>query len=78
MKSTIALGFALSVLTTAAFASPHSTVSQPAVAAVSTQSLDSHLADVGDKNTQRFQADLKSPLIVAENRKEFGSRYQRY
>lgn len=74
MKSIIGLGFALSVFgATAAIAAPHATsqivtaatVSQPALLNVNTVSVD-------QKDSQ------PSKLYVAENRPEFGSKYQRY
>ncbi|CRL52015.1 hypothetical protein H8F22_13195 [Pseudomonas sp. P154a] len=74
MKSIIGLGFALSVLgATSAIAAPHTTsqvvaavkVSQPATLNVNTVGLD-------HKDSQ------PSKLYVAENRPEFGSKYQRY
>ncbi|MDZ5431157.1 hypothetical protein T3H00_00555 [Pseudomonas fluorescens] len=74
MKSIIGLGFALSVLgTTSAIAAPHATqavvaaatVSQPATLNVNTVGVDR-------------QDDQKAKLYVAENRPEFGSKYQRY
>ncbi len=82
MKRTIAIGFALSVLTaTSAFASSHTTTSaaQPVVAEVSNaRTLDRlHVTDTGSKSFDRLQGDLKG-VVVAENRKEFGSQYQRY
>lgn len=73
MKSIIALGLALSVFgATSAMAAPHkkqmiaaAEVSQPATLNVNTVKVDS-------KDTQA------SKLYVAENRPEFGSKYQRY
>ena len=74
MKSIIGIGFALSVLgATSAIAAPHATtpvvaaakVSQPAILNVNTVSVD-------QKDTQAGK------LYVAENRPEFGSKYQRY
>ena len=74
MKSIIGIGFALSVLgATSAIAAPHATapvvaaanVSQPATLNVNTVSVD-------HKDSQ------PSTLYVAENRPEFGSKYQRY
>jgi energy-converting hydrogenase Eha subunit E len=74
MKSIIGLGFALSVLgATSAIAAPHATspvvaatnVSQPATLNVNTVGVD-------HKDSQA------STLYVAENRPEFGSKYQRY
>ncbi|MNG19167.1 hypothetical protein D3C84_1032990 [compost metagenome] len=74
MKSIIGIGFALTVLgATSAIAAPHATtpvvaaakVSQPAILNVNTVSVD-------QKDTQAGK------LYVAENRPEFGSKYQRY
>lgn len=89
MKRTIALSFAFSALTaTAAFASPQAAISvtQPVVAQASTQvaeRLNSDQADVsvaaaGSKTFDRAYLQLDSKVLVAENRKEFGSQYQRY
>lgn len=82
MKRTIAIGFALSVLTaTSAFASSHTTTqaAQPVVAEASNaRTLDRlHVTDTGNKSMDRLQGDLHG-VVVAENRKEFGSQYQRY
>jgi energy-converting hydrogenase Eha subunit E len=74
MKSIIGIGFALSVLgATSAIAAPHamtpvvaaSNVSQPATLNVNTVSVDHKDSQAGK-------------LYVAENRPEFGSKYQRY
>ncbi|MHC8314815.1 hypothetical protein [Pseudomonas sp. LB3P31] len=74
MKIIIGLGFALSVFgATSAIAAPHAAaqvvvsakVSQPATLNVNT-------VGVEHKNVQA------SKLYVAENRPEFGSKYQRY
>jgi hypothetical protein len=74
MKRTITLSIAFSVLTaTGAFASPQSatSVTQHVVAQASTQ--------VADRKTfDRTRLQLDSKTLVAENRKEFGSQYQRY
>ncbi|HEX8592670.1 MAG TPA: hypothetical protein VF682_05240 [Pseudomonas sp.] len=89
MKRTIALSFAFSVLTaTAAFASPQSatSVAQPVVAQASTQiaerltrdNADVHVAAAGSKTFDRAFLPVDSKVLVAENRKEFGSQYQRY
>jgi hypothetical protein len=73
MKSIIGLGFALSVLgATSAIAAPHAApqvvagvkVSQPATLNVNTVNVD--------------HKDSQAKLYVAENRPEFGSKYQRY
>jgi hypothetical protein len=73
MKSIIGIGFALSVLgATSAIAAPNATaviaaplVSQPAAVSINTVSVER-------------QAVQKAKLYVAENRPEFGSKYQRY
>lgn len=74
MKSIIGLGFTLSLLSaTAAIAAPHaaspvvaaSSVSQPATLNVNTVGVE-------------HKEDQASTLYVAENRPEFGSKYQRY
>lgn len=83
MKRTLAFGFALSVLTaTAAIASPHTATSavQPVVAQVSTdRAISSVHNDVAiSKTFDSVQRKLSSDVYVAENRKEFGSQYQRY
>ncbi|VVP37800.1 hypothetical protein PS838_04680 [Pseudomonas fluorescens] len=74
MNSIISLGFALSVLGAAsAIAAPHATstvaaaakVSQPALLNVNTVGID-------------LKDNQKGKLYVAENRPEFGSKYQRY
>ena len=74
MKSIISLGFVLSVLgATSAIAAPHAAstvaaaakVSQPALLNVNTVGIDR-------KDSQQDK------LYVAENRPEFGSKYQRY
>jgi hypothetical protein len=74
MKSLIGLGFALSVLgATSAIAAPHAPsqvvaavkVSQPTTLNVNTVRSD-------HKDSQ------PNTLYVAENRPEFGSKYQRY
>jgi hypothetical protein len=80
MKRTIAIGFALSVLTaTSAFASSHTTTSaaQPVVAEVSNARTVDRLHVTDSKSFDRLQGDLKG-VVVADNRKEFGSQYQRY
>ncbi|KAA0980464.1 hypothetical protein [Pseudomonas sp. ANT_H12B] len=83
MKSIIGLGFALSVLgATSAIAAPHATsqvvaaanVSQPATLNVNTVGIDTERK--GSVNLQQNAEQTK--LYVAENRPEFGSKYQRY
>ncbi|MEB0079655.1 hypothetical protein QN386_13235 [Pseudomonas sp. CCI3.2] len=77
MKRTLAFGFALSVLAaTSAFASPQTTtsVAKPVVA----EATHVRVADNSAKTFDRLSSDLHGNVIVAENRKEFGSQYQRY
>lgn len=70
MKSLIGLGFALSVLgATSAIAAPHATTPLVAAAKVS---------QPATLNVNTVSADQKDKLHVAENRPEFGSKYQRY
>ena len=71
MKSLISLGFALSVLgATSAIAAPHAT--SQVVAAVK-------VSQPATLNVNTVDSDHKdSQLYVAENRPEFGSKYQRY
>ncbi|WP_077048329.1 hypothetical protein [Pseudomonas sp. KK4] len=74
MKSIIGIGFALSVLgATSAIAAPHAT---QAVVAANTVSQPATL-NVNTVSTDR-QDVQKAKLYVAENRPEFGSKYQRY
>jgi hypothetical protein len=80
MKKSIALGFALSVLAaSSAFASPQASVAQPVVLEpiyVHATALDAKVAD--KDSVQPFAGKSFSTVIVAENRKDFGSQYQRY
>ncbi|CAI8757457.1 hypothetical protein D3C76_732410 [compost metagenome] len=70
MKSIIGIGFALAVLgSTGAIAAPHAT--SPIVAAVK-------VSQPASQNMNTVSADHKDKLYVAENRPEFGSKYQRY
>ena len=77
MKKSIAFGFALSILAAgSAFASPERTYQRAIVDASSASVLDSKVAS---KNAVKpFDSKASSTVIVAENRKEFGSGYQRY
>ncbi|WP_397452870.1 hypothetical protein [Pseudomonas sp. NA-150] len=78
MKRSIAFGFALSVLTaTAAIASPQVVATNHSNTAVAQVSSEVHVADAG-KTAVRPALDLRSGTLVAENRSEFGSQYQRY
>lgn len=74
MKSIIGLGFALSVLgATSAIAAPHATSQVVAAAKVSQPAtLNVNTVGVDQKDVQA------SKLYVADNRPEFGSKYQRY
>jgi hypothetical protein len=70
MKSIIGLGFALSVLgATSAIAAPHATT--PIVAAAK-------VSQPATLNVNTVNVDHNDKLYVAENRPEFGSKYQRY
>jgi maltoporin len=87
MKRAIAFGFALSVLTaTAAMASPQTITSQSSLASaasslrlvdrVHADGKQVRVAQTGDKS---FSQSLEQgKVLVAENRREFGSQYQRY
>ncbi|CAI8862985.1 hypothetical protein [Pseudomonas serbica] len=74
MKSIIGIGFALAVLgSTCAIAAPHTTA--PMVAAVKvSQPAPLNMNTVSDDHKD----SQASKLYVAENRPEFGSKYQRY
>jgi beta-lactam-binding protein with PASTA domain len=84
MKRTVALSFALSLLTaTGAFASNSSTAPAVHAPVLSAQQLDTakaevELAGAGNKTFDRAAVSLDKKVLVAENRKEFGSQYQRY
>ncbi|MFK3799271.1 hypothetical protein [Pseudomonas sp. NPDC088444] len=81
MKKSIVLGFALSVLAaTSAFASPQTiSVGQTVYLAptyIHATAIDTKVADKSSAKTVASQST--STVIVAENRSEFGSQYQRY
>ncbi|WP_341962910.1 hypothetical protein [Pseudomonas sp. RC10] len=81
MKKSIALGFAISVLVaTSAFASPQSTQAGQTIVLEPTYihatAIDANAAD--KTSIKPFAAPSSSTVIVADNRKEFGSSYQRY
>ncbi|SEJ07077.1 hypothetical protein [Pseudomonas sp. NFR16] len=81
MKKSIALGFALSVLAaTSAFASPQaSTAGQTIVLEPTYIHATAINADGADKTgVKPFASPSTNTVIVADNRKEFGSQYQRY
>lgn len=74
MKRIIGLTFALTVLgATSAFAAPHASVTQPATLNVNTVGIETE--HKGSVNLQQNAEQTK--LFVAENRPEFGSKYQR-
>ena len=77
MKKSIAIGFALSVLAAgSAFAAPEKTYQRAIVDVSSATVLDSKVAS--KDAVKPFDSKSTSTVIVAENRKEFGSSYQRY
>ncbi len=83
MKRTIALSFALSILTaTGAFASTSPTQIVAAATQVADRSSvvtpEVRVAGAGNKTFDRAEVNLDKKVVVAENRKEFGSQYQRY
>lgn len=83
MKRTFALSFALSILTaTGAFASTSPTLTVAAATQVADRSsVTTHevrVAGAGNKTFDRAEVNLDKKVVVAENRKEFGSQYQRY
>lgn len=76
MKKSIAFGFALSILAAgSAFASPEQISQRAIVDASSATLLDSKVAS--KSAVKPFAAQTSGTLTVAENRKEFGSSYQR-
>jgi len=80
MKKSIALGFALSVLAaTSAFASPQASTAQTIALEPTYIHATATDAKVADKTSVKpFASQSTSTVIVADNRKEFGSQYQRY
>jgi hypothetical protein len=77
MKTSIAFGFALSVLaSTAVFASPEKPYQRAIVDTSSATVIDTKVA--AKDSVKPFDSKSSSTVIVAENRKEFGSNYQRY
>lgn len=77
MKKSIAFGFALSILAAgSAFAAPEKTYQRAIVDAANVSTLDSKVAS--KDAVKPFDSKASSTVIVAENRKEFGSGYQRY
>lgn len=83
MKRTIALSFTFSILTaTGAFASTSPTRTVAAATQVADRSSvatpEVRVAGAGNKTFDRAEVNLDKKVVVAENRKEFGSQYQRY
>ncbi|SET82941.1 hypothetical protein [Pseudomonas graminis] len=76
MKKSIAFGFALSILATgSAFASSEHINQRAIVNASSATVLDSKVAS--KEAVKPFAIQISGTVTVAENRKEFGSSYQR-
>jgi hypothetical protein len=74
MKKSIALGFALSFLAAgSAFATP-----QVARQTVVLEPTYIHATADSKQVAKPFASQSSSTVIVAQNRKEFGSQYQRY
>ena len=81
MKTSIALGFAASILaSTAAFASPQVASPRSVADASSITTIDSRVDSgvVSKDSVKPFDSKSSGTVVVAENRKEFGSGYQRY
>jgi hypothetical protein len=78
MKKSIAIGFALSVLAAGStFAAPQAR--QTIVLEPTYIHATAINAKVADKEVAKpFASQSSGTVIVAENRKEFGSQYQRY
>ncbi|QZD69003.1 MULTISPECIES: hypothetical protein [unclassified Pseudomonas] len=82
MKDIIALGFIVSLIgATSAIAAPHA--STPVVAATTigqsgTLNVDTVSNDAEHQGLKLQQNAEQTKLYVAENRPEFGSKYQRY
>ncbi|WP_426204286.1 hypothetical protein [Pseudomonas sp. TWP3-1] len=83
MKDIIALGFIVSLIgATSAIAAPHA--SAPVIAAATigqsgTLNVDTVGIDTERKGSVNLQQNAEqTKLYVAENRPEFGSKYQRY
>ncbi|MDD1136576.1 hypothetical protein M5G22_03325 [Pseudomonas sp. TNT2022 ID233] len=83
MKDIIALGFIVSLIgATSAIAAPHA--STPVVAAATvgqsgTLNVDTVSIDAEHNGSLKLQQNAEqTKLYVAENRPEFGSKYQRY
>lgn len=82
MKRQIILSIAFSVLAVNAFAASPAqpVVSTPTPHVQVAEGGSDHLKQnrVADGGFERLNIDLKSAVIVADNRSEFGSQYQRY
>lgn len=81
MKNAFAFSLALSALaTSAAFANPQPAAHvAPAIhAQVKTEQAVNVALAAPDKAASGFKQALDSGVLVAENRHEFGSQYQRY
>ncbi|ABA75044.1 hypothetical protein K7459_13760 [Pseudomonas fluorescens] len=83
MKDLIALGFIVSLIgATSAIAAPHA--STPVVAAATigqsgTLNVDTVSVDAEHQGSLKLQQNAEqTKLYIAENRPEFGSKYQRY
>jgi hypothetical protein len=87
MKNSIVAAFALTVLAaTSAFASPQTTTApaKPVVLestyvhAVAAATTNDDITAANRNGAQPFSSKSSGAVIVADNRKEFGSSYQRY
>lgn len=81
MKKSIAPGFALTVLAaSSAFASPQASTAHQTIVLEPTYThataLDTNVADKASVKAPASQST--QTVIVADNRSEFGSQYQRY
>lgn len=78
MKNAFAFTLALSALaTSAAFASPQHSAAATGAQVTAQQPVDVAQAST-DKGADGFKKATDEGLILADNRKEFGSQYQRY
>jgi len=82
MKDIIALGFIVSLIgATSAIAAPHASTAVVAAATVGqsgTLNVDTVSNDAEHQGLKLQQNAEQTKLYVAENRPEFGSKYQRY
>ncbi|WP_296178791.1 hypothetical protein [Pseudomonas sp. UBA1879] len=77
MKKSIAFGFALTILAAgSAFAAPEKAYPRAIVDASGASTLDSKVTS--KSAVKPFDTKASGTVIVADNRKEFGSGYQRY